>query len=595
MNFQVGGIAQVNRAFQSVEQAFLRQETARTRAADKGAKDRNRLEQKAAKEKEKSIAEMAKRVDKSLATETKSVEKAEKEKQRAIDTSARYMERVRDRSATMAGNLAKRQADVEIREAKRANAARAKYYKTIGGAGASSFRGLVGGATSMAAGALTLGGGFAIADTIHKRLAAEKSASLLVNQVTTGGVAPKGADVNSILSRASATSIATGMSKEELVGGALAYSRKAKGGDFEGAMANMSFFAKMAKTTGADINDISEAAGTLQSQNPKLKAPEMQQMLLDVYAQGKAGSMSMVDVAKQVGTLASTRNSYQGDSASNQRKLLALGQLAAPQGSIEEAGTFIKDMTLEAGKHSKELKAMGVKYNKTGQMESPEQMIDAVFKGTKGDQTKIEKLFGARGTQLFGALGTSYNAAGGGDKGIAAVNEEMKKVTQASMSSADLEKQFAQVMATNSEKMEVALTKIENALESKLLPYLDKFADKLPELMPKFETLINAADKLVSWFLDNPLLHAGELMAGKIVLDITKAGIGAKVKETLDDILEENYPRPDADATANTWCLEASDCPVGHRRRRDRGRRHDDRQLREQQRQGSEVGARSHL
>ena len=46
-------------------------------------------------------------------------------------------------------------------------------------------------------------------------------------------------------------------------------------------------------------------------------------MLLDVYAQGKAGSMSMVDVAKQVGTLASTRNSYQGDSASNQRKLLA--------------------------------------------------------------------------------------------------------------------------------------------------------------------------------------------------------------------------------------------------------------------------------
>ena len=485
VDFRVAGIAQVDRAFRTVADASVRAEVARTKAVDKGTKDRERLEAKGAKEKERQLAQVTKAAEKAQAAELRGVEKAEKEKQRAVDRSAQYMARVRENSVNIASRLAEKQADAEIREMKKVNDARRRFATTITGAAGSSFRGLVSGATSMAAGALTLGGGFAIADTIHKRLAAERSASLLVNQVTTGGVAPKGADVNSILNRASATSIATGRSKEELVGGALAYSRKAKGGDFEGAMANMSFFAKMAKTTGADINDISEAAGTLQSQNPKLKAPEMQQMLLDVYAQGKAGSMSMVDVAKQVGTLASTRNSYQGDSASNQRKLLALGQLAAPQGSIEEAGTFIKDMTLEAGKHSKELKAMGVKYNKTGQMESPEQMIDAVFKGTKGDQTKIEKLFGARGTQLFGALGQGFNAAGGGDKGIAAVNAEMKKVTEASMSSADLEKQFTQVMATNSEKMEVALTKIENALESKLLPYLDKFADKLPELMPK--------------------------------------------------------------------------------------------------------------
>ena len=118
------------------------------------------------------------------------------------------------------------------------NDARRRFATTITGAAGSSFRGLVSGATSMVAGALTLGGGFAIADTIHKRLAAERSASLLVNQVTTGGVAPKGADVNSILNRASATSIATGMSKEELVGGALALlakseGRRLRGGDGE--------------------------------------------------------------------------------------------------------------------------------------------------------------------------------------------------------------------------------------------------------------------------------------------------------------------------------------------------------------------------
>ena len=94
-----------------------------------------------------------------------------------------------------------------------------------------------------------------------------------------------------------------------------------------------------------------------------------------------------------------------------------------------------------------------------------------MFKGTKGDQTKIEKLLRrARHAALWRSRHVAYNAAGGGNKGIAAVNEEMKKVTQASMSSADLEKQFAQVMATNSEKMEVALDqKLENALESEAL------------------------------------------------------------------------------------------------------------------------------
>lgn len=539
VEFTVAGIGKVNQAFMGIERASLQHAKRVATIEDRAQREKERALQKLAKETERWQRDEVKSAEKAQAAELKATQTAEREKQREVEKTARYMQQVRERSVNYATRLAVKEAEAEIREIKRVQKARTDFRRAIGGAafsaGGRSVNQITGGAIGMVTGSLALGGGFAIADTVHHRLAAEKSAAQLVNAVTAGGTPPKGASVSEILSRASASSITTGMTKEDLVGGALSYARKAKGGDFEGAMKNMEFFGKMAKTTGADINDIAEAAGTLQSQNPNLKAPQMQQMLLDVYAQGKQGSMSMVDVAKQVGVLASTRNSYQGDSAANQRKLLALGQLAAPQGSVEEAGTFIKDLTLEAGKHAKDLKAMGVKFDKQGRMESPEQMIDAVFKSTKGDQTKIEKLFGARGTQLFGALGQSFNAAGGGDAGITAINKQMASVTEASMSSADLEKQFQQVMSTNSEKMSVAMEKIENELEGKLVPYMDKFADKMgdPEFLSNVTKLIDGMGTVADFFVKNPFEGIGAIVVAKVGADVTKAAIGETIKKLI--------------------------------------------------------------
>ena len=497
------------------------------RASLEGIKERQKADKETDKLRTKGVKDALKAFDEEL----KAFVKAENSKEKAADKAANYRAMVQRNSAALAGRIAEQEVrDAESAEKKK-QAARERFGRGIGG----SLSSLGGTAMRLGGAAMALGGGFAISDIVQKKFEAEKNAAMFVNQVTTGGKAPEGANVAAVMKQAKATALKTGLETNDVVSGALAYSQKAKGGDFNGAMDNMEFFAKMAKVTGADIKDVAGAAGTLQSQNPELgKDPAaMRQMLLDVYAQGKQGSMSMVDVSKQIGVLASTRNAYQGSTADNQRKLLGLGQLAAPEGTVEEAGTFIKDLTLEAGKHSKDLKKMGVKYNDRGQMESPEQMIDAVFKGTKGDQTKIEKLFGARGSALFRSLGQSYNGAGGGEAGITAVNKAMANVTGATMTNKDLDAQLEQSLSTPGEKFHKAVEQVSQIIEEKLTPYLEKFADKLPELIPEIEKAVDAVAGFAEWFLDNPIKGIGAVILASVVKDMAGAAIGKAIASAI--------------------------------------------------------------
>jgi hypothetical protein len=563
----VGEVARVRQAFESVEQAMTRMERNTTREGQRGSQARTQQATKEARAREKEFQQLAKQTEKWKRDEARAVEKGaqqaaraaargaqlelrekergEREKLRLVERSLREETRAKEQAAAQAERIAQREAAAVARAQQQQYSRRRTLGRNVGGAVTGAVGRTLGTVASIGGAAMGIAGGYSVADVVQGRFAAERAAAQLINATTTSGAAPQGATVQNILGQAGAVSQQTAMSKEEVVSGALAYSRKARGGDFAGAMSNMGFFAKMAKVTGANIEDIAGAAGTLQSQNQNLKAPEMQQMLLDVYAQGKAGSMSMVDVAKQIGTLSSTRSAYAGDAATNQRKLLALGQLAAPEGTVEEAGTFIKDLTIEAGKHRKStaktkgLEEMGVKYDKYGRIASPENLVTSVFKGTGGDITKIEALFGARGTALFRALQPAYTAAGGGEKGLAAVQKTMASVTSATMTGEDLEKQLAVVMNTSAEKFATASEKVKEAIEEKLVPYLDRFAEKLndPQFMANVTRFIDGLGRLAEFVVNNPFKAVGALIAVNITKDLAGAAIGEAVKSALVRLL----------------------------------------------------------
>jgi hypothetical protein len=533
------GAAQRTRATKAEVSEFVASKTVEQKAADNAENEHTKSAEREAKRRASIVDNSAKYAGRLAAQQVKEEAKAEEQATASLEKEARARDRIRDRSAAMAGRYAEQQANAEI-------AAHRRVGTMIGGAvnrGASRVLGGIASLGGMAVGAL---GAFSVADAVRGRYKAEESAAQIVNAVTAGGVSPQGANVASIIDKAGGVAVKTGMSKSDIVEGTLAYTRSARGGDFTGAMGNMEFLAKLSKTTGTSISELGGAAGKLQSQNPELDSKGMQQLLLNAYEMSKSGSVSLGDAVSQIGTLASTRGFYQGDVATNQRKLMALGQIAASGGATGDIGTYIKDVSIEVaakrthtakqvGLGSRGVEALGVHFDKYGAMESPEQMIGAIFKATGGDMSKIHGIVGNRGLPLFTELQKSFQTAGGGDAGVAAVQKQIASVANATMSPEQLDAQFAQVMSTSAEKFDVAIEKIRGAIEEKAVPILDALVEKLgdPALMKNMDGVIDAFGALAEFLVANPFSAIGTIVLASITESIAKATIGEAVKQVM--------------------------------------------------------------
>ena len=562
IDLAVRGMTDVSRAFETVDQRIARFEKQQARGAEQGARARVRTSREEAMGRERAYAKLFDTIERNEKRSVAAAEKAEKAKGRASEKATalavreskkaadaeiaqqRRIEAEKERSyRRMTASLereAARQAAAETRAFERARHERGAIGRRVGGIVTGSVGGLFHGAANVAGVMLGFGGGMALADAARRQMSAQRSAALLVNQVTTGGRAPAGANVASILGQASQVATSLGIDKTDVIEGTRAYAKTARGGDFAGAMANMGFFAKVAKANDIDMRDVASAAGMLQSQNPDLaKDPaRMRQMILDISAQSKAGSLGMGEIISQAGVLGSVRGFIAGDQTTNQRKLLALGQIVAPD-APGEAGTMIKDLFQEAAKpkHMAALKQLGVKFDQQGRVSSIEDLIGKAMVGTKGDLGKLGELFAGRGETLFRSLQPTFLNAGGGNAGEAAVQSVISGVTGATMSEKDLDAQVAQVMSTPAAKFDQAIERIRDTLEQKLEPYLERFADKLPELLPKIDAIIDEAAKFADWFADNPIKGVGAIVLAAVAKDLATAGIGAGVKVILERIL----------------------------------------------------------
>ena len=583
VRFAVAGVPEVTAAFASVSAQVRRFEEQATRESQQGGRARVRTAQDEQRAKEKEYAKLQREVDKYEKQQTREAEKetklrvraaeqagkavaggaekAAKAEQKAAAETTRALEReeerrmrIRVRSSEMAGQLAAKQAAEEIRAAEKVTRARGAAGRRIGGIVSGSVGSLIGGVGSMVGATLGLGGGFMLANAARNQFSAEHTAALLVNAGTTGGVAP--GTTRDALGAASAESVRTGLSKEALLGSALKYSQSAKGGDFKGALANMGMFADLAKVTGADITDVAESAGILQSQNKELQgeggAAKMRAMMLTVLGGTHEGTMSFVDVARQMGVMGSTRSSYSQDQGKSQLSLVGMAQIARTGGDVGEAGTFVKDLSLEASMANKKWREMkdahGVKHQTDlikmdahGQMQSPEQMVADVLRGTGGKIDVINDLMGKRGGAFFRESYDDFltgEKKGGLEGGIAGVLGGVKKITGASVTEDQFAAQVKTVDETPGEKLKIAWNKVTDTIEDRLEPRLEHFAnDTLPKLAPKFEAIIDKATAFADWFADNPIKGVGAVVLAKVGADLMQAGIGAAVKSILSSIL----------------------------------------------------------
>ncbi len=557
INFQAKGIRDVQRAFQNIEQTIAKLERAEGTSARRSGSVREREYARVAKTAERSERDQVREVEKAEKAKTRAAERGAHEMIRAYQKADRVVAQAmregvreferseRDKTRSAEQWLRKREKE-ELASGRRMKHANEAVGRALGGAagrGITAGAGTVArGATALVGGLSQLGGGFSIAGSVEKRLSAERNAALLANSAYIPGKNER-QDPAKLLAQAKAVGIATNMDTNELLEGTQSY--VAKSSDLKGGMANMEFFAKVAKGTGTSFSDVTKTAGILRTQNDKLDDKSMKSMLLKTIAQGKSGAVEFSDLAKVAGKVTKTSSMYGMDQTQAQGALLGLSQFAIKtSGGADEAATVVSNFGADTLKKRGVLEKANIHAtDKDGNLKDPSTIIQDIFTKTNGNMGQIQDLgYGQRSMKLFAALAPTFRDAGDalGAKatkaertkaGAAAVAAEIGDMSKASYSEEDLNADFSNVMKTNSEQLESAFNVLRESVADALVPELQKLIPMVRELTPKFLEALKGLAKFTEWFLDNPIKGIGVVMAASVGKEVAAAGIG-KLLET---------------------------------------------------------------
>lgn len=526
INFQVGGIASVDQALRSVEQATARIERVSKRAYD----DDVRAVQKANAAKEREFSKLGKWVEaqrmkelrdanKVALDELKITEKSAAAKLKAEERWAHQRQQIQMNSAKLAYRIAENEVrDVERAEEKK-NQARERFARGMGRTIGGSLTSLAGTAARVGGSLLALGGGFGIADAVQKQFSLEHEAALFSNQSTATG---KRLSTKDIMARSRSIAMSQGVDATEVAKAMNAYYAKAS--DAPGAMQQAELFAQLSKATGSSMEEIATTAGSLRVQNPELNDKQMRNIMLGIVGQTRHGAVDMKDLVQYVPEITATAGQYEGDQMANQQRLIGVSQIAMRSvGSGAEAATATKHLATDVGTHKKQMAAMGIKTtNAKGELLDPAELIGNIMDKTGGRIDKLtEAGIGIRSLGIFMAEQNAYKA--GGRAGVVA---DVKKFTEGGYTEEGLQSDVENMRANSGEKFHRAVDRVSEILQERMTPYLERFADKLPELEPKIEAAIDAFQTLTDAFIDHPIAGIGAIIALQVGKDIAAAQIG---------------------------------------------------------------------
>lgn len=571
VEFLAKGVPDVQRAFKSIQQAVEQSERAQGRATETGARSRIRAAQGEQKQKEQAFqqlareasrwqSQMVKDAERSAKAEAKAVDSAAKDKirawrvadrehQKALDSGVRAAEKAAQAEARAfeKGEQEKNKAAarwVRDREAGQRKADRAadrqgsEFGRTVVGAGAKSFHTLMGGAQRVAGTLLQLGGGFSVADSIKEQGDLEKSAVQFSNAAYMG--TGKRIDSNMLRSRARAEAASLGMDANDLMKGAHGF--LAKTGNADEALASMKLFGEISKGTGASVEDVAGAAGTLRVQNADLKPDQMKEILLQTVRQGQKGSVEFSDLARSLGNITRTAGGYVGDQGKNQAELLGIAQLGmATMSDPSAVGTSLAGIEADTKKHWKGINKSlgGDQFDASGRIKSsPSEFIASVMEKTGGDTRKLQGLgYGKVAMKYFQALTPAFNEAGGGKAGKEALLETLKGSVAAPMPYQELQQNVANILNTSVEKFDAGVRQLKTAVGEELLPEFVSLIPVLKDFVPIAKDLATTFVSLVESLRKNPFEGIGLLMAGLMTKEIVSANIGSTIKSLISNAM----------------------------------------------------------
>lgn len=393
-----------------------------------------------------------------------------------------------------------------------------------------------------------------ISGLINRGVGIESAATALSNRGHIEGTAGANGRVvpSSVLqNEARAVGSNTAVNPEELLGAGRAFVGLT--GDLDLWRKIMPKVAAQTAALGGDQEAAARAAGEFAAHVGDV--PDKEKAILDLMkvaaGQGKIGGVDFSDFAKYAAKAAAPAAQFEGNKAQNIGKLTALAEIAKMHGgasSPAEAFTAISSLATTLKKPARLKSISALLGNKNGQfaddahstLKDPQELIKQLIVAASKDAhgksglSSLDRLAAAvgdsRSMKAVTGLQNTFNEAGGGQAGLAAMNAELAKFSGAVMSDDEVTRALAESMKNTKSKAELfnqALERTTHGVMEKLLPAMEHLEE------PALKLASHLGD-VAMWAASNP----GGAIVAALTAAIGRAGIESAFRHGIETIIK---------------------------------------------------------
>jgi hypothetical protein len=310
-------------------------------------------------------------------------------------------------------------------------------------------------------------------------------------------------------------------------------------GDLKLGMELLDQMGMRAVTTGVSMTDLGAAMSNVAANLGDVpdKGNAVLAILDQFTVQGAKGGVEISDMAAQAAKLAALAPLFAGDAGDNMKLLGAMAQVSRAQGgsaSAPQAATSIMSFanTFTKGARLKALEKAGIQAIDpvTKQIMNPRELIKQILTKSGGDPLKMNTMvMDSQAKRAIRGFQVEFNKAGGGEKGLAAVDALFDKFMSGGISEETRSKNLAaheNSTAAKVAKFQARMDEVAQAVQSRLLPALEKLA-------PHAEAFAVKMGDLVTYLTENP----GKAVVGALVLAIGRAGIESALRAVLERVI----------------------------------------------------------
>ena len=540
VRLQVDGVDQIRRAFQSVEEIVTRGERNATSAVARGARSRLTEVEREAKAKKREL-------EKTAQDQIAIWKKVDNIHRQAQDQAVRETERAEQAKRRIVEREAREVVNIETAMLRKRQQAQEHFHRAVSGMITRGAHTGVRAATGMVGAALSLGGGFGIADSMHRSMELSSIATDIAIQGHVTG--PGGSAANKrqrsgkeVEGAIRSTSLETGMEAGDVGKGLQKFTNLT--GDLQLGLDLLPQLAKFAQATGTSFDDMAQSAGNISKALEGTKDPAKGTMdvLKSMAGQGRESSIELKDFAVQVAKITATGGKFEGTSVENAVKMASLMQDARGGGgawNAASAATSVNSFGAAFGKGARRdaFKAKGINLNGAdGKVRDPFEIIAESIDKTGGDIEGLNKLYGSvMADRVVRKHVGVYQEAEKKKKGSGkeAILKRMHDNAGVSLSDDEVNTGFKMKMDTDAVKIQKARASFDKVINDDLMPLLPQLVKEFSALIPYVGDAAKAAASFARFAAGNPLGGIGTIIAASIVKEMAAAAIGRGIESAL--------------------------------------------------------------